>query len=162
MRTGMAAMAYTLKGNLLNKAPCGCADRAGGNSCELVLCPADNFAESFKFGQDGVGGGGPHKGPRVLVVVLDELVDLAFEVRHGVKGAATDGALRNQSEPAFDLVEPRGVGWSVVDMEARTSGEPDSDSGVSVGAVVIDDQMNIQIVRNVGLDVAQEAQELLM
>ena len=127
-----------------------------------MLCPADNFAESFEFGQDGVGGSGPHKGPRVLIVVLDELIDLAFEVRHGVKGAASDGALCDQSEPALDLVEPGGVGRSVVDMEARTLGEPDFDTGVPVGAVVIDDQMNIQMLRDIGLDMTQKAQELLM
>src|SRR4029077_6194299 len=101
----------------------------------LVLCPADNSVETFQFGEDGVGGGGPHKAPRVLGVVLDELVDLAFEVGHGVKGAAADGALREQSEPAFDLVEPGGVGRNVMDMPARTPGEPGFDPGVLVGAV---------------------------
>ena len=55
----------------------------------------------------------------MLIVMLDEIVDLAFEVGHGVKGATADGALSNQAEPTFYLVEPRGVGRSVVDMKAR-------------------------------------------
>jgi hypothetical protein len=98
----------------------------------------------------------------VLVVVLDEVVDLALEVGHGVKGAAADGALRNQSEPALNLVEPGGVGGGVVEVKARTPGEPGFDSGVPVGAVVIDNEMNVQMIGNIGLDVAQEAQKLLM
>ena len=44
----------------------------------------------------------------MLIVMLDEIVDLAFEVGHGVKGATADGALSNQAEPTFYLVEPRG------------------------------------------------------
>ena len=122
----------------------------------LVWCPADNFAKPLELGQDGLGGGGLHKGPRVVVVVLNELVDLALEIGHGVKGTPADSALCDQSEPAFDLVEPGSVGWCVVDMEAWTSGEPDSDSGMPVGAVVVDNEMNIQIIWNVGFDVTQE------
>lgn len=72
----------------------------------LVLCPADNFAESLEFGKDGVGGRGPHKGFRVLVVVFDKVIDLALEVGHRVEGAAADRPLGNQAEPAFDLVKP--------------------------------------------------------
>ncbi len=91
---------------------------------KLVLCPADNFAKSLEFGKDGVGGCCPHKGLRVLVVVLDEVIDLALEIGHGVEGAAADRTLGDQPEPTFDLVKPGGVGWSVVDVKARTLGEP--------------------------------------
>jgi hypothetical protein len=76
----------------------------------------------------------------MLVVVFDELVDLAFQVRHGVKGAAADGALRDQTEPALNLVEPGGVGRNVMDMKARTPGESGFDPGV------------VQVIDTVGVE----------
>jgi hypothetical protein len=69
----------------------------------------------------------------VLVVVLDELVDLALEVGHGVEGTAADCTLRDQSEPGLNLAEPRGV----VNVKAGPYGEPGFDSGLPVRAVVI-------------------------
>jgi hypothetical protein len=60
---------------------------------DLVLCPANNSAKPVKLGKDGIGGGGPHGRPRVLIVRRDELIDLAFQVRHRVAGATADGAL---------------------------------------------------------------------
>jgi TonB dependent receptor len=78
----------------------------------LVWCPAVNFAKSFEFGQDGIGRIGPHEGLGVLIVMFDELMDFAFQIRHRVEGAAADRALRDQPEPALDLIEPGGVRWA--------------------------------------------------
>ena len=70
-----------------------------------LLCSADNFAKFFEFGKDGVGGGGPHGELGVLIAVFHELIDFAFQVRHGVEGAVADGTLRDEPEPALDLIE---------------------------------------------------------
>jgi hypothetical protein len=102
----------------------------------LVLCPADNFAKSFEFGQDGFGRSGPHEGPGVLIVVFDELMDFAFQVRHPVEAAAAGGALRDQPEGALDLIEPGGVGGSVVNVESWAACQPRLDFGVFVRAVI--------------------------
>ena len=128
----------------------------------LVLCPADNFAKSFEFGEDGVGGSGPHEGLGVLIVVFNELMDFALQIGHGVEGAAADRALRDESEPALDLIEPGGVGGGVVNVEACAACEPRFDFGMFVRAVIIDDQMHVEVLRDVQFDVPQEAQELLM
>jgi hypothetical protein len=45
--------------------------------------------------------------------------------------------LRDQTEPALDLVEPGRVGRRVVQMKARSPREPGSDLGVLVRAVVV-------------------------
>ena len=42
----------------------------------------------------------------MLVVVVDEGGDLALEIGHRLKRAAADRLVGDQSEPAFDLVEP--------------------------------------------------------
>ena len=79
-----------------------------------------------------------------------------------IERAAADGALGDEREPAFDLVEPGGVGGREVNVEARTACEPSSDLGMLVGGVVVDDQMDVELGWHVGLDVPQEGQELLM
>ncbi len=49
---------------------------------QLVWRSADNFAKSLKFGEDRFGRCGPHEGLGMLVVVVDESFDLAFEISH--------------------------------------------------------------------------------
>jgi hypothetical protein len=48
----------------------------------------------------------------MLVVMIDELRDLALEVSDGVERAATDGLIRGQREPALNLVEPENSTWA--------------------------------------------------
>ena len=56
----------------------------------------------------------------------------------GAKGTTANGALRDQAGPALDLVEPAGVGGGEVQLVPRASGEPCSDLGVPVRAVVVE------------------------
>jgi hypothetical protein len=42
----------------------------------------------------------------VLVVVFSEAVDLCDEVFEAFEGASADRLLGDESEPAFDLIEP--------------------------------------------------------
>jgi hypothetical protein len=44
----------------------------------------------------------------------------------------------------------------------RTPGKPGSDLGVLVGGVIVDDEMDVEFCRNIGLDVPQEGEELLV
>ena len=69
----------------------------------------------------------------------DEVVDFFDEVRGGNERAATDGALSDEGEEAFDLVEPGGIGGREVNVPTRTACEPSSDLGMLVGGVVVDD-----------------------
>jgi hypothetical protein len=84
------------------------------------------------------------------------------EVGGGLEGAATDGALGDECEEAFDLVEPGGIGGREVNVTTRTAGEPSLDLGMLVGSVVVDDEMDVELGRHIGLDVTQEGEELLV
>jgi len=92
----------------------------------------------------------------MLIVVNDEVVDLALQISHGVEGAAADSLLRDQPEPAFDLIEPGRIGGGVMQMEARSTRQPSFDSGVFVRAVIVGDQMHIELLGDTGLNVPQE------
>lgn len=87
-----------------------------------------------------------------MVVVRDEFMDFALELGDRVKRAAANRQVCDEPEPAFDLIEPGGVGGRVVHVIAHL--------GVALVGVV-DDQMHLQMLGN-ALDVLQEGEELLM
>jgi len=64
-----------------------------------------------------------------LVVALNEVLDSGDEVFDTSEAGAPDGLLSDEPEPSLDLVEPRGVGGDVVDVEARPLCEPEAHLG---------------------------------
>ena len=92
----------------------------------------------------------------------DEAVDFFDEVGGGVEGTTTYGALGNEGEESFDLVEPGGVGGREVDLPARPLCKPGFDLSVLVGGVVVDNEMDVESLRDLGFDVAQKGEIFLM
>src|SRR6188474_3087828 len=70
-------------------------------------------------------------------------------------------AIGEQSEEALDLIDPGSRGWREVDMPARAFGEPVADALGLVGAGIVDDQMDVEIVGHLGFDRIEELAELL-
>lgn len=96
-----------------------------------------------------------------MVVVRDEVIDLGDEVFRAERSAA-DRLVSNQAEEALDQIEPGAVGRDEMHVPVRPSREPGLHSGVLLGAVVIDDAMNIQVGGDGFVDLAQEGQKLLV
>ena len=63
-------------------------------------------------------------------------------------------------EPAFHQVDPGTIGRGEMDMKARSFGEPVPNQGRLVSAVVVGDQMNLQIGRHLRFDPIQKLAEL--
>ena len=103
---------------------------------------------------------GPHERLGIVVVQFEVLADGLFELSGRSMRAAADVVLRQRGEPALDLVEPRRRGRGEVNVESRVAGEPGLDRRRLVGGVVVHDEMDIHLGRNVGFDGAQELQEL--
>ena len=112
--------------------------------------------------EDGVGGGGPHKGPGIGVVVVGEVADLLLELGDGGEGTAANGLLRDEMEPDLDLVEPGRVGGGEVDVVAGPVGQLTLDTGMLVGGMVVNDEVDVEVRGHVGVDVLEEAQKLLV
>ena len=55
------------------------------------------------------------------------------------EGTTANGALGDETEPAFHLVKPRGIGRGVVHVITGPLRQPSAHLGVFVGGVVIDD-----------------------
>src|SRR4029077_18077015 len=85
-----------------------------------------------------------------------------LQVDDGVERAAADSLVGNQSKPTFDLIEPGAVSGREVQMEARTARQPGAHPRMLMGRIVIADQMNVQFLRDVGLDMSQKGEKFLV
>ena len=94
----------------------------------------------------------PDEGPWFFVVVLDEAADGVFQLAGGAMDSATELLFGEQSEPAFDQVEPTGRGGREVQMEARPLHQPVTNQLRLVCSVVIQDERNVQLGRYIFLD----------
>ncbi len=103
-----------------------------------------------------------HKGLGVCVSFLGEAVDGVFEFLQGLEHATFEPFLCEVGEEALDGIEPRGGCRGEVEDEASMFADPFHHSGVLVGGIVIDDDMDRFLVRHSGVDDVEEADELLM
>ena len=94
--------------------------------------------------------------------MLDEVVDSFDQVFDAPEAPSANRLLCDESEPTFDLIEPGGVGGSVVDVEAGPLCQPESYVGMLVGGVVVDDQMDLKACRHSLIDALEERKKLLM
>ncbi len=112
--------------------------------------------------EDRVSGGSPEEGPFAEGVVSEVLVDLVHQFAHAPERTAPDGLLRDQGEPALDLVEPACVGRGVMKVEARMPRQPGFDPRMLVGGVVISDQMDREPGRKVAVEVIKKGAKFLV
>src|SRR5271169_58675 len=127
----------------------------------LVSRVRDAFTESGDAGEDFVGGLGPDERLWVFVIDVQVLADGALQLEGAAMGAAFDLASADQGEPALDKVEPGARSGREVHVKSRMTSEPTFDRGGLVRAVVVQDQMHVQLSGDVGFDRAQERKELL-
>ena len=117
-------------------------------------------AEPLDGGEDVIGGFGPFEGFGVLVCRVDVVEDGALQLLGGAMDAAPDLFVGQQPEPALDLVEPGGAGGCEMGLPARPFGEPVADRLGLVGPVVVHDDVDVEISRDVRLDEVEEFAEL--
>lgn len=94
----------------------------------------------------------PHEGPGVLVVGCDEVADPPLPFADRTARTAFDLSIRQEREPALDLVDPGTAGRREVHMEAAPLGEPVPYERGFVRPAVVHDRMDIQALRDRSLD----------
>ena len=127
-----------------------------------MWCPTKKFRKSSEFLQDRIGGSGPGERRGLGVVLIHEQLDAVDKLLNVSERPALDGALTDDAEPTFDLIEPGRVSRREVNMESRPLSEPGADLGVFVCGVIIHHHMHVQCRWHVGFNVTQEGQEFLM
>ena len=96
----------------------------------------------------------------MTVVVFEVSTDRSFQFAGAAVSPAAQLLFGEQREPALDQVEPGAAGRGEVQMEARMAQQPALDGRGLVGAVIIEDQVQLQFTRHRGVDGFKEAAKL--
>src|SRR3989441_5571675 len=126
----------------------------------LVSCPRDSLTKAFDGGEDLVSGLGPHEGLRVAVRAVDVIADGALQFEGTAVRTPTKLPVCELGEEALDLIDPGRAFGREMDMKARASQQPALDQRRLVRAVVVEDEMNFQLLRDVEVDGVEELAKL--
>jgi len=96
------------------------------------------------------------------VVPVDIFLDLSNQLFDAPEGPTSNGLLGNDIEPDLDLIQPRDVGWGVVDVPSFMGCQPALNTRVFVGGIVVYHHVDFKFLGNVFLDMLQELKILLM
>jgi hypothetical protein len=102
----------------------------------------------------------PAEGLSVFFDGVDVDADRGFQFRGGALDAAADLLFSDFGEEALDQIDPGTRGRREVNTPTRPRAEPFSDRWSFVGGVIVHDQANVEIGRDIAFDLAQETQEL--
>ena len=95
-------------------------------------------------------------------MILQKRLDRGDQLWHIPEDAATNALVGDFAEPPLHHVHPRTRSRDEVQMEAWMSSEPGFHARVLVGRVVVHDDMQIEFGGGLQIDLAEEANELLM
>lgn len=98
----------------------------------------------------------------MLLVAFDVCIDFCHKIFNAAEGATSNRLLGNSVEPNLHLVQPRGISWREMDLITRMPSQPAFDRWMLVRGVVIDDEMDIKLCRDIGVDLLKKAEILLM
>lgn len=74
--------------------------------------------------------------------------------------AATQLLSGELGEPPFDLIDPRRRRWREVHMVVRPSCQPGFDHGGFMRSVIVHDNVNVEAIRDAGVDLLEKIQKL--
>ena len=97
---------------------------------------------------------------RGFVVVADVAHELARQILYGSEDPSRNNVALNLGKPNFDLVEPTGVGRSVVDTNRRVGLKEFKNTLGFVGAQIIGNDVDLATCRLTGHDLGEEIDEL--
>ena len=112
----------------------------------------ESIASLFNLCEDVLGRCGPDEGLGAFVMFGEVFVDRDLQVREAFEDAAPDALAGDLGEEALDHVQPGRRGRGEMEMEAWMPLQPGDDLGMLVGAIVVHDQMEVEIGRRVGVD----------
>ena len=117
---------------------------------------------SFHSGNDIVWIGSPSEGFRIFVGFREEAIDGGLEVDEGVEDAALDPTSSEFGEETLDGVQPRTGCWREVEHKPVVAIEPSPNLWMLMGGVIVEDDVDGFVGRDLSVDHVEEADELLV
>src|SRR5439155_27348697 len=127
---------------------------------KLVSRVRDSLTKSRHAGEDLVCGFVPHKRSGGLVADRQVLPNRGLEGAGAAMRTALDLLLGQRGEPAFHQVEPRRTGGREVHMKSGMPSEPPPNLRGFMRAVVVQNQMDVEVGRHRVVNRVEKAQEL--
>src|ERR1700730_11203688 len=112
--------------------------------------------------QDDIGRRGPDERRAGPVVVRKIVMNGGFKGWHSLEGATTNTPSRDRGEETFHLIEPARARRREMQMVARVTHKPADHLRGFVGAVVIHDDVDLSVRRQLRVEAIEEFQKLLM
>ncbi len=106
--------------------------------------------------QNLISGFRPHERLGMLIGVGNVSPDGRLERLCAAMHPAPQLFLRQQGEPTLHQIEPGSAGWREVHVEARSLEQPPSNHGGLMRAVVVEDEMHVQLCRDCRLNHVEE------
>jgi hypothetical protein len=117
---------------------------------------------TFNGGDNLVWIGGPCEWFRALVSFGDEAINGGLEIDERIEDTPVEAPFGEFGEEALDGVGPRTRCGCEVESEAAMTIKPGPNLGVLMGGIIVEDDVNITVYRDLGVNRVQEANELLV
>ena len=95
-------------------------------------------------------------------MIVEVAVDGIDQIGNTFENTPANTFVGDLAEPALDKIQPRAGGGDEVQMEPRMPFEPGFDSRMLVGAVIVDDEMEIVTGRSIDINFIEEPDKFLM
>jgi hypothetical protein len=96
------------------------------------------------------------------IVGSDEVLDLGYQFFDAAEGAAANGLLGDDVEPDFNLIQLGSMGRGEIHLNAGVRDQPALHARMLVRGVVVHDQGDGESLGDVGVDLFEKVQILLM
>src|ERR1035441_6169864 len=128
-----------------------------------LVCRPSQFFTTAHLVEDNVGGGLPDERFGRVVPACKPRIDGAFQFFHRVEGAPPNHFVSDEPKPAFNLIEPGTAGGC--EMEVKAAGllglGPTLHAGALVGAVVVENEVDVEFRGHLLFQLMEEFDELL-
>ena len=115
-----------------------------------------------QFGENRVRRSRPDKRLCLLVMMLEIFSDRVFKIRDTRKGSAPYSPPCNLCKEPFDLVEPARTRRREVNMKAWMACKPALDGRRFMRSIVVENEMNLLLAGDLGINTTQKLQKLLV
>ena len=111
-----------------------------------------------EFGQNGLGGFSADEGFGAGIVLGEIRIDGGLQIGDRAEDAAADALPGHLGKEVLDRIEPGGRGRGEVEGPARMARQPGQHFGMLVGGIVVEDDMDRPIGRDLALGSIEESE----
>lgn len=110
------------------------------------------LSKTCDAGRNLICGPSPDEGFGILIVDIEVFANRGLQFFHAAEDSATNPLIGDFGKPALYQVDPRAVGRSVVEVKAWSFGELFPYDGRFMRAVVVQDDINVEVGGRIRLD----------